>query len=199
MNRTEKANDKVFVYVWVKPYVYKHFCRKFYIKNCRIEGAIKLPPEDEAYKYMRYRLQKPSHRYDKRMRGNVHRNCRIAIQITDFDFGSMGYELSPTDEGELAFMMENRVQSEMILWVGVHYMMGGALKRLCLEWLEQNQMNCNDWSVESMVKMCGRKQLHKERKEMKEFIDEKINQIINCAVATKTYFRTSRKEKKHDE
>ena len=172
-------NDKDYVTLKleVKPYVWRYMMNHYGMSG-RMQNAIRLPNGDEVYKIIRRCLTKPNHQFDKRTKYFVHRSKTLHIALIERDVTLSGWDLSPTDAATIARIIERRIQEEMLVWVGIRYMMNGILQECCLTWLEKEEMDILDWSLEAMIRLCSRRKLYELRESYKSFMDGQIDQII---------------------
>lgn len=161
--------DKIFIYVAVKPYVYKYYMKKF---HNNLWNGVKLEKKDEIMAFIRSRLAKPHDWYNRGYQTAKANKTVLAIELTAVDFKYNGFALSETDERELSTMLENRVQCDMLLWVSLHYMVGGKLQKLCEEWKRMYAIEEEDWAVDSIRRMCTRADVMRMKNEFQDFISE---------------------------
>lgn len=173
------VSDKIFVYVRVKPYVYKFFMKKF---HNNFFNAVKLPNNDPIYMLIASRLVKPRNWRADKIDESRMKTAKLPIEIQDCDVRLCGFELSLNDERNVASMLEDRVHKDMLLWVSMRYLMGCPLQATIDVWMEENDLTDEDWASDTIRRMCTRSGMAEAKREYIDFVSNKISQIVGRIV-----------------
>lgn len=182
------SNQKNRYVVWVRvaPYVCRYLVDNFGVKDENIKNLIDIRRDAALMAFFTPRLQKSSHRYDRRAQQPTrsYRTARVAIEITASCFERSGWALSPTDEAALANMLELRLRGILIAFLTAHYMISGDAAASIRAFYRTFHQTEDTWPYDSIRKIWNRQVPNTQKKTLKGRIEAEITEKILVQLST---------------
>lgn len=175
-----KKKDRFVCWIWVAPFVKQYLLTNFRVYDLEWPELVNISQDKSLDVLFRYRLVKPSNRYDKRISQNgnyKYRNCKIALEITKSDFYHYGWSLSPTDEATLANAMEVRCRTILLTYLSVAYMVKPNLSVCIQQFYDTFHFDESTWPSDSIRRIWNRDTTI-DKNALKSELEEKINKIV---------------------
>ena len=175
----KKKKDRFVVWIWVAPYVKHYLMTNFKVDDSDWEDLVNISSDKGLDLFFRHRLIKPTHRYDKRydQRGDCKfRTCKVALEISKSDFYQYGWSLSPTDEANLAYMLEVRCRTILMTYLTAAYLVTPILSECIRKFYEVVKYNEDLWPSDSIRRIWHRSDVDKHS--LKLDISDKISKIV---------------------
>lgn len=175
----KKKKDRFVVWIWVAPYVKHYLMTNFKVDDPDWEDLVNISSDKGLDLFFRHRLIKPTHRYDKRydQRGDCKfRTCKVALEISKSDFYQYGWSLSPTDEANLAYLLEVRCRTILMTYLTAAYLVTPILSECIRKFYEVFKYNEDLWPSDSIRRIWSRSDVDKHS--LKLDISDKISKIV---------------------
>lgn len=175
-----KKRERYVCWINVAPFVKQYLLINFKVDDPDWPELVNINADRSLDLFFRLKLEKPSHRYDKRIdaHGNYRYRCeRIAIEITRSDFYQYGWSLSPTDEAMLCSVLEIRCRTMLMAFLSASYMVTPVLSECIKQFYQRFGYDEFTWPADSIRRIWNRdKTINKHT--LKTSINNKIHDLI---------------------
>ncbi len=175
----KKKKDRFVVWIWVAPFVKHYLLTNFKVDDPDWEDLVDISSDRSLDAFFRRRLVKPTHRYDLRLdkRGDCkYRTVKVALEISKSDFYQYGWSLSPTDEANLAYVLEVRCRTILMTYLSAAYLVTPMLSECIRKFYDVFGYNEDLWPSDSIRRIWHRSNVDKTS--LKLDISEKISKIV---------------------
>lgn len=176
----EKSKNRYVVWVRVAPYVCRYLVDNFGVRDESVKNLIDIRRDAALMAFFTPRLEKSSHRYDRRSQQPTrsYRTARVAIEITASCFERSGWALSPTDEAALARMLELRLRGILIAFLTAHYIISGDVAASIRAFYRTFHQTEDTWPYDSIRKIWNRQVPRAQKQTLRGRLEAEITEKI---------------------
>lgn len=152
-----KKKQRFVIYVRVKPYVKRYLLQNYRVWDEDWPELVNVSSDNELRNFIDTRLQKPSHRFDKRTDNKMYRRTeQLAVEISEDKFYRYGWTLSPTDESAFNEAVAIRCNTILLVLLNCIYCYTGNLNEAIRKFRRITEFSEDDWSTDSIRKIWNR-------------------------------------------